>query len=336
MARLSADEKAIKRLFSYKRPSGSATERAFVEKYLLPLGFWQDDHGNLHLSVGDDPDILFSCHMDTVHRTEGMQNLHYRDGILQLTRRERRKGTNCLGADDTAGIWLVTEMIRAGVPGHYVIHHAEEVGCIGSRALAESDAGALLSRFKAAIAFDRAYDSDIITHQMGVRTASNAFARSLASVLEDDRLRPDDTGSYTDTNEYAHLIPECTNVSVGYRGQHTSYETQDVRYLIRLRDRLVAADWSKLVIERDPSDYDYSDPYGRAYGDDDANFYAAHNLTLEDLCQDYPHLVADVLRTYGINEAEICGELSRMNMSSSLNNSDRYSSGAVWEDERAA
>ncbi len=329
MARLSADEKAIKRLFSYKRPTGSVTERAFVEKYLLPLGFWQDDHGNLHLSVGDDPDILFSCHMDTVHRTEGMQNLHYRDGILQLTRRERRKGTSCLGADDTAGIWLVTEMIRAGVPGHYVVHHAEEVGCIGSRALAESDAGALLARFKAAIAFDRAYDCDIITHQTGVRTASDEFAWSLAGVLGGGKYRPDDSGSYTDTNEYAHIIPECTNLSVGYRAQHTQYEEQDVRYLIALRDRLVSADWSKLVIARDPADYEYRDPYGAAYGTPD--FYDMHNLTMEDLCQDYPQVVAEILRSYGVNEADICDELTHLNMSSSLMNKSRYRSAVTEE-----
>lgn len=45
--------------------------------------------------------------------------------------------SNCLGADCTVGVWLITEMIKAGVAGIYVIHNNEEVGCIGSGAMVE-------------------------------------------------------------------------------------------------------------------------------------------------------------------------------------------------------
>jgi hypothetical protein len=68
---------------------------------------------------------------------------------------------------------------------------------------------------------------------------------------------PDPSGSYTDSNEYAHIIPECTNLSVGYYSQHTAKETQDLNYVAQLRDALISADWSKLVISRDPAILEY-------------------------------------------------------------------------------
>jgi hypothetical protein len=41
--------------------------------------------------------------------------------------------SNCLGADCTTGVWLILEMIKANVPGVYVIHSDEEVGGKGAR-----------------------------------------------------------------------------------------------------------------------------------------------------------------------------------------------------------
>lgn len=308
MARLSADERHILSMFRYKRPSGSATELTFIEAFLVPLGFAQDAYGNLHCTVGNAPEILFSSHVDTVHSTEGLQNLDYRDGILQLTRRERAGRSNCLGADDTAGIWLMVEMVKAKVPGHYIIHHAEEKGCVGSADLANNNEE-FLRRFKIAIAFDRAGKGDVITHQMGRRCASDAFARSLAKQLGAG-YRPDDTGSYTDTNEYAHLIPECTNISVGYRHQHSSRETQDVPFLIALRDTLIGLDWSALEVERDPNEVeDYDDFYGHVYG---SNRYGRGDGDLAELCSEYPEIVADILESYGITRSCIMDEVSRV------------------------
>src|SRR3546814_793550 len=60
----------------------------------------------------------------------------------------------------------------------------------------------------------------------------SAFATNLASALNRQnsgfRYAPDDTGVYTDTNEYAGIVPECTNLSVGYQRQHGPRETLDV------------------------------------------------------------------------------------------------------------
>jgi hypothetical protein len=311
MAR-TADESTILQMFRYMRPMGSTTEQIFINQYLAPLGFKRDEFDNLVLTVGENAPFLFSCHMDTVHYNEGLQSLSYNEetGILSLSKRAKRRGSNCLGADDTAGIWLITEMVKAGVPGTYIIHYGEESGCIGSSALAKGNP-MWLSQFRFAMAFDRAYREDVITHQMGRRTCSDAFARSLSKALG-GKYRPDDGGSYTDTNEYAHIIPECTNVSVGYFRQHSSDETQDVRFLIELRDNLIQLDFASLVIERDPTvslwDQDQDDEWAYFRGSRYADFHSfSHDEgdDLKSLVLQHPELVVDILEGFGIDKHEL-------------------------------
>jgi hypothetical protein len=55
------------------------------------------------------------------------------------------------------------------------------------------------------------------------------------------QLEPDSTGSYTDSNEYAPIVSECTNISVGYFNQHTKNEVQDLDYADDLLLALVSS-----------------------------------------------------------------------------------------------
>jgi hypothetical protein len=250
-------------MLTFRRPMGSHTDRAFVREYLEPLpGAYIDLHGNVHVDTDSKSTVLWSAHTDTVHWTEGKQRLHvdYDAMIVGLSKHAKDRGrgnSSCLGADDTTGCYLLREMILAGVSGHYIFHYGEERGGVGSRALAESHPD-FLQRFQCAIALDRAGTSDVITRQAGSRTASDAFAVSLASIL-DMNYAPSAGGIYTDTAEYEALIPECTNLSVGYSGAHSQREEQDLLHLMRLRDRLLAFDARQLVIERDPTAIDADD-----------------------------------------------------------------------------
>ena len=63
---------------------------------------------------------------------------------------------------------------------------------------------------------------------------------------------PCDTGVYTDTAEFIGLIPECTNISVGYKHQHGDREWQDVEFLWKLAGTCVSIQWDLLPTERDP------------------------------------------------------------------------------------
>ena len=303
-------------MLAYRRASNSKTIRAFEKRFLRPVFGNPDSFGNYILSIGDKPDLAFMAHYDSVHRKGGIQRVTVTaDEWCKLHRDEFE--SDCLGADCATGIYLILEMIKAEIPGLYIIHSEEESGCIGSRALVKSNPD-WLSTISAAISFDRKTTESIITHQSAGRTASDEFAKSLASILRLD-LCPDPTGSFTDSNEYADDVPECTNLSVGYYSQHTSHEIQDLRFAAVMADRLIEADWSQIEIARKPGDFDlpkrtlsgysgwWSDDFNSDYGT--SSDYGDSFEDMVDMIQDYPELVADLLERLGIGPKELAAEI---------------------------
>lgn len=299
------DARVIQRMHTYARPMGSTTEDAFIDHFLTPVGFQRDRFFNLVLEIpeqdGARAKVLFSSHVDTVARQEGFQSLHYDGHYLGLSRRSRNAGFGCLGADDTAGIWLMLELIKAGTAGVYVIHHGEEMGCIGSTDLAIGDPD-FFAGIDIALAFDRAGYDDVITHQMGQSSASEGFAWSLARQLGGN-FKPSSAGVYTDTAEYTHLVPECSNLSVGYFDQHTSKEALDVPFLISLRDKLVKVEWNTLNVERTPEarwlgtgdDWRHDSFWQDSVLEPETN----SRTSFMQMISDYPDVAEDMLRDLG-------------------------------------
>ena len=256
-------------MHTWKRPHSTKAERKFIRRYILPLGVEVDGFGNCWKMVMDKdaaggpvpPTIMWSAHTDTVHYRPGRQKISIRGNWLKLHSKER---ANCLGADNSAGVWLLREMILKGVPGLYVFHRQEEIGSNGAKHFLEHNK-VLLDGIESAIAFDRKADWSIITFQRSRRTCSDAFAASLASVLGLGH-KADPDGSFTDTAYYAEDIAECTNVSVGFRNAHTSGEELDLLYVRKLRKALLAADFSQLVIARNPKVVEHRYGYGSHHG----------------------------------------------------------------------
>lgn len=284
-------------MLTYKRPQGSESQKDFCERYLEPLFGKPDAVGNYILTVGDNPDIAFMSHHDTVHHMGGRQIVETHYPFVKAT-------ADCLGADCTSGIYIMLNMIHAGVKGVYIVHAAEEVGCIGSRHIVQNTPH-VVENCEIAISFDRfGYDS-IITHQMGSRTCSEAFSRSLSAILNEN-LQSDNTGSYTDSNEYRGIISECTNVSVGYFKQHTSKEYQDLRFLDELVQRCIDADWNQLVISRQPTMVD--EYKWDVFDDADKD-----GMTMYDVVYDRPEEVAKLLESFGYNVSGLLDDLDTMN-----------------------
>lgn len=240
-------------MLTYRRPHNSAGEAAFVKRFITDvyehrtLGPME----NIIITVGRDSHTLFSCHTDTVHRDDEKQKLVF-DSVKNHF---YKKDGMPLGADDGAGVWLLLEMIDAGVPGTYVFHRGEERGGIGSSWMAK-DADEWLEQFDRAVAFDRKATHSVITHQGWGRCCSDEFAEALAEALnlthDDFMYMPDDTGVFTDTANYTELISECTNVSCGYYQEHTASEYVDVGHLEQLRDACLKIDWEALPTVRKP------------------------------------------------------------------------------------
>ncbi len=269
-------------MLGFCRPDKSKAEAKFIAKYLVPLGVTFDKRGNIYKTIGENPVVLWSCHTDTVHNKQGQQKIEYifhkTTGEMFLQTATSPK-TDCLGADDTVGVWLMIQMIKANIPGLYIFHRAEEVGGKGSAWVADKNKDALKG-IKYAIAFDRKGEKSIITYQRSKRCCSDEFAKSLADQLGMSH-ECDTGGSFTDTASYVDLVPECTNISSGYINAHCWDEATNVDYLFRLRDSLLKLDVSKLVEKRKAGEneslyksYTYSggsyegNYYGREHWDD--------------------------------------------------------------------
>ena len=247
----------IIKFFEYRRLHNSPTLQEFMATYLLECAPEQtpyiDTVGNIHydLRIDSTNRTLFTAHVDSVTQVGGMQRVMITDGVLHLHPNEAV--STCLGADDGSGILVLLALIKARVPAYYIFTQGEERGGIGAKYLATHHTD-LLGAFDRAVAFDRKGTSSVISHQGWGRCCSDTFAMSLSDALCTDTMMyaPDDTGVYTDTAEFVGIIPECTNISVGYKSEHTKHESQDIDHLKTLCARVVMIDWDSLPTERDP------------------------------------------------------------------------------------
>ena len=249
--------KILNKLLSTKRPHTSETNKRITEwlRQQLPFDLHQaafyDGAGNLHVDNRSlsSHRTLFVAHVDTVHRSEGKNK-------IRKTKTHWHAKGDVLGADDGAGVALLFHMIWSGVAGYYIFTQGEERGGVGARYLADK-MPQLLKEFDRAIAFDRRGIDSVITHQGWGRCCSDEFGNALAEELmknnEQLMMLNDDTGVYTDTAEFVDIIPECTNISVGYDKEHTQAESLNLVYYQHLCSSVILVDWDSLPVQRDPS-----------------------------------------------------------------------------------
>ena len=252
--------KTLARALSVKRPHNTPAVSDFTEWLFnaLPAELKSftsvDGAGNLHVDnriAGSK--TLFIAHVDTVHKEVGANKIRktathwYADGAP-------------LGADDGAGVAMLMHLIHADVKGYYIFSQGEECGGIGAKHIATHHTD-LLAQFDRAIAFDRRGIDSVISHQGMGRCASDVFCEALANDLNafDDTLMysPDDTGVYTDTAEFTDIIPECTNISVGYYSEHGDQENLDIVHFEALSKAVLKVVWDSLPTDRDPTVPEY-------------------------------------------------------------------------------
>ncbi len=234
----------------------------------LPQNLEMDDFGNLFIKIGES-DVMFTSHLDTATSAYTKVN-HVIDGNIIKT-----DGTSILGADDKAGVTVMLNMIEKQVPGLYYFFLGEEVGCVGSKKVAEKQKVEKIPYINKVISFDRRGTDSIITFQASSRCCSDKFGEELSKRLNEVestfKYKNDPTGVYTDSAQFVKIYPECTNISVGYYSEHTFSERQDIEHLAKLAEACTKIDWNTLPVERDPSKVEYSSygGYGRWGGWDD-------------------------------------------------------------------
>ena len=286
-----------------------------------------DEYGNI-ICTTKHTGVLFSCHTDTMHEGDGLNEIRVDEfGIVTAwsktpkrsfsgMSKQKPKQTgelqrDVLGADDGAGIYIMLRMIEAGIHGTYVFHADEEVGCVGSKALADGefsiDGFDLLTDFTHAIAFDRKGTSDFINNQLSEQMCSFTFQHELINRLNTGTIlcyRPT-TGLVTDTAMYADFVEECINLSVGYYDEHTVDERLDLVHLETLLGVILDRQdmFENLPVERELPDYDITEP---AYWD--------HPESVEGVCRWYPAAVAELLKSQGYDYSELFSQLNRMDV----------------------
>ena len=241
------------------------TEDGLVENMiacgLFPSDLEKDKNGNYFYKIGESRTV-FASHLDTVCR-EQTSVTHTFDGDLIKT-----DGKTTLGADDKAGVTILLHLMRNKIPGLYYFFIGEEVGCIGSGLAAKS--GDFNGKYDRIISFDRRDVGSVITYQSSSRCCSDAFADALALQLNRSgyglSYKKDEGGVYTDSAEFVDIIPECTNLSVGYYKEHTVNESQNIKHLEKLAEACLKVDWENLPTKRDPSKTEYKSYNYGSYG----------------------------------------------------------------------
>lgn len=238
-------------------PHGS--ELMYYRNYFLPstgVTLFQEGENFYHV-VGDGTSkSLFCAHLDTASRI--CKDIHHGfSGNMIYT-----KSDTILGADDKAGVMVLLYMIYNNVPGTYYFFAGEECGRLGSEAAAK-DYYDKFSKFERAVAFDRRGYGSIISNQMFSECCSDLFVDSLIFEFEQNgmKFKDDPTGSYTDTASFLGIIPECTNISIGYDSEHSSKEKLNINYAWQVANAVCGIDWDGLPVERVPEEpYSYFSP----------------------------------------------------------------------------
>lgn len=269
---LSEPQKAFLRWTRCTAPSPH--EKTVFGKDIEDLNLESDAFGNWYLLIknldGSLPKTMFTCHLDTADAGAPKEVKH---SLFQSTKTNDiwvQTHNTVLGADCKAGTVVMEHMINHHVPGLYYFFQGEEVGLKGSRALAEFwktnqnqetktfllpelDKHILILK---CISWDRKGEASIIAKQSGNTCVSQEFIDALSQAFfnttENLSYKRDDTGSYTDSYAFLSLIPECTNLSVGYYNQHTHSETQNLTYLDKLCNAAIQIDWEEIPAKRVP------------------------------------------------------------------------------------
>lgn len=292
-------KKTFLELTKKRYPKGTEDD---VIKLIKDIKFEKDEFDNYYYIIkkkdGTYSNTMFTSHLDTVDRgsynkiwDEKERKMVYKNNDNDKSVKHifeddfiKTDGDSNLGADDKAGVTIMLNLISEKVPGLYYFFMGEESGCIGSSNLSRKYEDKvkenILPKVDKCISFDRkGYDS-IITEQTTGVSCSNEFATKLSEELNNYGFwyKPDDSGVYTDSAEFVDVISECTNLSVGYFDEHTTYEKQDIEFLELLSIVLTKIDWESLPIKRDIASVNYKGKKSRYVNssyvyDDEYDYY---------------------------------------------------------------
>ncbi len=253
----------------------------------LPKELQEDEMGNYFMEIGPT-ETMFCCHLDTA-AWEMHDVVH---DIFKTKKGDTGIGTDgatILGADDKAGTVLMMKLIEEKVPGLYYFFMGEEVGAKGSSSIVRKNP-TKFEKYKRCIAFDRRDYGSVITKQRGKVCCSDEFADALIKQFANTNMKfhKDPGGIFTDSASFVNIIPECTNLSVGYFNEHTPAEVINMTYLINLSEAIININWESLPTVREIKLKDTLNPKREPKKEDDLTDDELEELFLgiDDIMED--------------------------------------------------
>jgi len=210
-------------------------------------------------------------------------------------------------------------MIDNNVPGLYYFFIGEEYGTVGSNLLVRNMQD-MLSQYDRCIAFDRHGTGSIITRQMGKNCCSSDFSNQLSQEFAKNGMKYNDDpyGVWTDSALFMGVVPECTNISVGYFKEHTKEEEQDLDYLLQLAVVATKINWESLVTNRTKVHFDTEEPE-IVHKPGDLPMYKLHKIMdeVDDILYDETSMFASNLNFFSPEK-----EMTYFNVNDLRNNSN--------------
>ena len=266
-----------------RTPSPSGYEKAIQNIVMRELKAYNkfgrlDGKGNIWCTIGKEPNTLFTAHMDSVHRNMGVPVDFEIDknNIMSLTKDCKQ---TALGADDKVGVRVLLHMIEKGIKGVYIFTVSEEIGCIGAAHAAKS----CPKHVKHAVCFDRKANDSVITRMAGGTCCHDDFADSIIKQFGEQGMefRKDTFGSFTDTNKFREQTLNHTNISAGYKFEHSKLEVLDLNHVDKLMKAVLKIKWEDLpTIKRPVTTYNRYQ-HGNQYSQEGA--FAKQKKKIEDM-----------------------------------------------------
>jgi hypothetical protein len=263
------DLTSLKSILGLRRPSCGYGQSVLANALQTITCGTIDSVGNVWAHISSDnkwPKTMFTSHIDTVHKDEGISTIINIGGYMNTN--------GILGADDGAGVYIMLKMFLSGVPGLYVWFADEEIGRVGSEYWLASNEH-LCVDIDLCVSFDRAGSNEVIHNQLGINTASVDAAQWVSDAIGNG-YSPSAFGCYTDSFSFRKKIPECMNIGVGYECAHTQNEFVDASHVDWLAEKCCKTDWSACpVIRNNKTCLDFSDEFGSVF--DDSHIYDRFN-----------------------------------------------------------
>lgn len=268
------DLKLLKRLYMIDHPSREEHPMiSFILNYCykIPnLTFELDHYGNLFITKNTTNPEYYACllaHTDAIVTNRGPYGILVKDGIIRGY--HKVDNTPCsLNADDSNGICVALQLLKALPDLKIVFTVEEEIGAVGAREAALNID--FLHNVKFFIQADRRGKSDLITHTNCIDVTSSEFLTDIASIMVKygyTKAR----GTFTDVGEFCEAlkISGC-NVSCGYYSEHSVNEytvIEDLQNCLNFIEEILLTLTSDKVYEIEiqyPWTY-----YGYGYSKDD-------------------------------------------------------------------